>query len=268
MSTVNETLIRDIIKKVRRFQNEKIISQMSGRRMPLVRSFFQTDGLGDEAVHSQRIYRCPACWTKSHHPHVVPAEVKSPRISARVEQRRVPAGARVNGHLPRAFSQRTGNAGQRQILEGTLPSGRDGHNVVDVEDGFLAFLRQPAVFAAIFRALNNFGPQALWNEHELTTPGYWHVERASVGAKAVPQGQPVPQPHGARLRLDVYRDPACPAAHGAVSRLPWADGIWINHRAIRFRSGRVSAYCSSTFSLQSNTGCRLRSSKVFGSFDQ
>ena len=133
---------------------------------------------------------------------------------------------------------------------------------LDVVESFLAFLRQTAVFATISRALNDLVPQVLRDEHELTALGRWLVERADAGANAVRQGPPVPRPHAAPLRSDVFLDPVCPTAHGAASRQLSAVGIWLNRRAIRSRSGRVSAYGVSTFATHvkiSRLPCSRRS---------
>ena len=119
-------------------------SKMSRRWMSSKARFLLANGLSEEAIEFQSIGGRPPDWTDAHRTHSVPAEVQPPRIAARVKKSNVFSRAQINRALPRAFAQRTGDTGQSQIDQQSIPAGVKRNNVIDVESGFLSDLSQAA----------------------------------------------------------------------------------------------------------------------------
>ena len=64
----------------------------------------------------------------------------SPDVAARIEQRSILPGVRINGRLACAFAKRTGNTGQRQIISQCLTSCDNRHDMIKMKCGFLSGL--------------------------------------------------------------------------------------------------------------------------------
>ena len=80
-----------------------------------------------------------------------------------MEQRHRASSLGIESRPPGFLTQRTGDAGQREILGGGLPTGTLWNDVVNVKCGFLACLSQTAVFATLPRAFPHHAAHACRN---------------------------------------------------------------------------------------------------------
>lgn len=218
MSAVNEALIRDIVGEVLGRPGNTCPLQMPGRRMPSAQSLFQSCGENVWAIHLQCFNCRPRYWRKSDKRHSVPAEVFSPVVPSRVEQRSFQTGRRIDGSLPCALAQGTSDTRQSQILQSGRTAGRARNNVVDVEGGFLGKLRQQTVLAATVRPLNHCLSERLRDGHVVTRL-VSSAARLEVGATRSSRSiRRVPPLRGAHRQSVAFRRPACrevPATGGS-----------------------------------------------------
>lgn len=91
----------------------------------------------------------------------LPAKMIGPVLAARIEKSHTPASQRIDRRTARFLSQRTGYASQRQVSFCSSAAGAARHDMIDVERGFLADLRQSAVFATLAGALQYQAAQPL-----------------------------------------------------------------------------------------------------------
>src|SRR5215467_5712292 len=78
-------------------------------------------------------------------------EVVAPYVEPGMEELCRIAGCRIDGGGTCSFSQRTRYARERQVLERRHAAGSLRHDVIQVERGFLAELRDPTVLASLVR---------------------------------------------------------------------------------------------------------------------
>ena len=114
--------------------------------MPAEDGFEGPNDLMLRAVEGQRGNRRPAAGGQAHDRAADLSEVMIPLLVARVKQPHREAGGGIARRLPRAFAQRTVNAGQRQVGEHGGTAGRHGDHMIHMKRGRLSAVRQSAVF--------------------------------------------------------------------------------------------------------------------------
>jgi hypothetical protein len=95
-----------------------------------------------------------------------PAEVISPSISSRVEERRESTGLRIDAQQVRAFAPIASRAGQAQIAQLRLAVMLNGDDMIDLERPRVGRLRQAAVFARILCPFTDLPIQISTYRHE------------------------------------------------------------------------------------------------------
>ncbi len=106
-------------------------------------------------VHRQRLDGRSSDHRATGDSDTLPPEVIDPDVTPWVEETYFDTSPRVAGALPGPLSKRTRNTSQRQILSVGRPERTERQDVVDVEGGFLTFLREAAVLAAVTRSLHD-----------------------------------------------------------------------------------------------------------------
>lgn len=109
---------------------------------------FFADKQHSRAVESQCVYCRASDRRNANHKHTIPPEMVLPLVEARTEECSFHTCYRISDSEASAFAQRTGDTGERKIVLACLPACCNRHNMVDVEGGDLAYLRQPAIFTA------------------------------------------------------------------------------------------------------------------------
>jgi len=203
MSAVNENLIRKASKLCK-------ASQMFRRRMPseyrLLRAHLQKFGTIDiESSDCSAPNR-----TQTDKLQSVPPKVKPPGISTRIKQANCPTRLRINYFLPRSLAQRTGDAGQRQIVQGGRTASYLWNYVVNMKCCVLTGFGNAAVFATVVRAQNHLAPQRKRYVHAMRRTPSSTVPNATANTKAhrsSPQSPPpLPfQPSSANAPRSVYQ---------------------------------------------------------------
>src|SRR5206468_379736 len=99
------------------------------------------------SVHRQSSHRGPARWGQRHDSFTLPAEMLSPGLRSRVEQRHLFASVGISDCLIGPLAQRTRNTRQGEIVGGGGPTDHSGPHVVNMKRRLLTELRQPTVIA-------------------------------------------------------------------------------------------------------------------------
>ncbi len=200
-------------------------SKMARRRMPAQTRFLSANFLSDEAIEFQSTDGRPAHRTDANRTHTVPTEVQPPRITARAEKSNVFSRAWINRALPRTLAQGTGDTGQGQIGQQSIPPGVKRNNMVNVKSGFLADLSQAAILATVAGALDNLMPQVRRDGHGVTRRALSRVRRADATGKEVLRDRPALRLRVARPQSAASSDPVCRATSEDVARPLWAGEV-------------------------------------------
>lgn len=220
-------------------------SKMTRRGMSASGRLLFTDRLGHGPVQFQSSHGGASGWADSQQAHALPAEMKPPRISAGIEQRKLPTRVRVDGGLPRAFAKRTGDASESQIFEGCSSAGTDGNDVIGMERRLLCDLREATILTTVLRPLYDLTPQMRRDDHALMPAGDSAVGHAGGARRERRSGPPI-------LRLRAFQPwskpapgPACRARPANAFGHLWAGGTSPDHPASRLRLGWLDAYAFS-----------------------
>ena len=214
--------------------------------------FFLSDRLRDGPVQFQSQNGGASSGAEAYQTHPAPAKMKPPRVAARIEQRRCRARERVGRGLPCALAERTGNAGESQVVESGFAASQNRNHVVGVKGRFLARLGQTAVFAAVLRPLNHMPPQMCRHHHALTPPAGSTAGIASGGGRVVRSSPPSLRPPAFPRPSKPAPGPACRAASGAVGERLWAGGTARGRLASGLQLEWLEAY---VFSLMAVCSC-------------
>ena len=133
----------------------KSLPYVSRRRMPALPRFFGADGLRELPVHPQRSHRSPACGCEPEHTAAFPLKMLRPHLLARVKNRSGFPRRRVGRSPARAFTERTGDAGEREVFGGSRAVFRQRVDVIHMKPCLLHGSRKTAVFATTARALKH-----------------------------------------------------------------------------------------------------------------
>ncbi len=119
--------------------------------------FLAANGEDQRAIELQSRNSCAAGWSEWDYLFAIPAKMLGPSFRPRIEQRNFCPGFRISGCLLGGLAQRTGNAGQRQILDNGLTTDCAGQHVVNMKRCFPSNLRQSAILTSVARAADNSG---------------------------------------------------------------------------------------------------------------
>ena len=91
--------------------------------------------------------------------------MKIPQVAARVIQRNELTRQRIHGMRTCGLAQRTGHAGQCQILEFGWPTETDWMDMIHMKNSLLALLRQAAILTAVTGTLDHLPAQGFRDAH-------------------------------------------------------------------------------------------------------
>ena len=115
--------------------------------MTTERSFLLADRQHQGPVHAEGHDGRPSDCCQADETDSFPKKVVRPGIASRIEESHLCAGLWIHSGLTGGFAERTRDAGQREILRDGASARLHREDVVDMERGLLAFLRQAAVLA-------------------------------------------------------------------------------------------------------------------------
>jgi hypothetical protein len=108
--------------------------------VPSAFGFFAANCQNQRAIHFKGRNRGASRFRQADQSNTIPPKVVIPAMAPRVEQTNLATGFRVISRLPRFLSQRTGNAGQGEVVQRSSTTLGGRNDVVNVESGFLTSL--------------------------------------------------------------------------------------------------------------------------------
>ena len=150
------------------------------------------------------------------HLQAVPAKVFTPGLLARIEDAYHLVRFGISNLLSGSFAKRARDTGKGEILGGGLSADRARDHVVDMENGLLTFLRQPAVFATIASAFPHQLAEPTGNGHGRLARNF---SKESVSASCT-------NPSASRRSASVSSSPRSCVSSKACSRSCTPEGSW------------------------------------------
>jgi len=121
---------------------------------------FASNGQDQGTVHSQRYNGRSTRGRQANHGSALPSKMIGPTLASRMEERHPATSRRINRRPASFLAQRTGYAGESQIVRGGRAAAASWNDMVDVECSFLALLCQATILATIVRPRHDQSTQA------------------------------------------------------------------------------------------------------------